>query len=256
MTTLAPEYEGCIWVTRGRSHPGPAYSSATATFQPRQHLGEDQEKEEKAPRAGTTCSAGPGPNTKVTKQSNMQPSLTDDKPLHINGPPGPTTDFRGDTNAADTPYGVNQGHNKDKDPGATDDRRERPQPGPAEGPGQPKKLQQGPPTARGQPNKGPANGYPLPKPQERPHPGLAEGPEQPEKLQQRPPVACQGDSEPSLGCVHWWSKKKKKKKHGKRNLPNGCLIAAVQWLMLLVPTGELQPSAEGKFLVAFLVPGS
>ena len=36
----------------------------------------------------------------------------------------------------------------------------------------------------------------------------------------RPPVACQGDSEPSLGRVHWWSKKKKKKKHSKRNLPS------------------------------------
>ena len=56
----------------------------------------------------------------------------------------------------------------------------------------------------------------------------------------RPPVACQGDSEPSLGRVHWWSKKKK---HSKRNLPNECLVTAVQQLMLLVPAGELQPSA-------------
>ena len=55
----------------------------------------------------------------------------------------------------------------------------------------------------------------------------------------RPPVACQGDSEPSLGCVHWWSKKKK---YSKRNLPNECLVTAVQWLVLLVPAGELQPS--------------
>ena len=59
----------------------------------------------------------------------------------------------------------------------------------------------------------------------------------------RPPVACQGDSEPSLGRVHWWSKKKKKKKHGKRNLPNGCLVAAILQLVLLVPAGKLQPSA-------------
>ena len=40
---------------------------------------------------------------------------------------------------------------------------------------------------RGRPNKGSAEGYPLPKPQERPHPGLAEGPEQPGKLSQKPP---------------------------------------------------------------------
>ena len=104
-----------------------------ATFQPRQRLGEDQEKEEESPRAGNTCSAGPGPNTK-----------------HVNRPPGPTADFRGDTNAAegrDTPYGVNQGHNEDKDPGATDDRREQPQPGPAEGSGPPEELQQRAPLA-------------------------------------------------------------------------------------------------------------
>ena len=96
-----------------------------ATFQPKQCLGEVEEGE--PPRASITRSAGPGPNTKVIKQSNMQPSLTDDKPLHVNRPPGPTADFRGDTNAAegrDTPYGVNQGHNEDKDPGATDDRQE------------------------------------------------------------------------------------------------------------------------------------
>ena len=124
MTTL----EGSMWVAQGRSHPGPADSSATATFQPRQRLGEDQEKEEKAPRAGTTCSAGPGPNTKVIKPSNMQPSLTDNKPLYANRPPGPTADFRGDTNAAegrDTPYGVDQGPPT------------RPHPGLAEGPEQP-----------------------------------------------------------------------------------------------------------------------
>ena len=30
---------------------------------------------------------------------------------------------------------------------------------------------------------------------------------------------------------------------GKRNLPNECLVTAVQRLVLLVPAGELQPSA-------------
>ena len=48
----------------------------------------------------------------------------------------------------------------------------------------------------------------------------------------RPPVACQGDSKPSLGRVHWWSKKKKKK-HSKRNLPSKCLVTAEQRLVLL-----------------------
>ena len=34
-----------------------------------------------------------------------------------------------------------------------------------------------------------------------------------------------------------------KKKHSKRNLPSECLVTAVQRLVLLVPAGELQPSA-------------
>ena len=41
-------------------------------------------------------------------------------------------------------------------------------------------------TTRGRPNKGPADVYPLLKPQELPHPGLAEGLEQLARLQQRP----------------------------------------------------------------------
>ena len=56
----------------------------TTSFQPRQSLGEDQEKQEEAPRAGTHRSAGPGPQTKVINQSNIQPSLTDDEHLHVN----------------------------------------------------------------------------------------------------------------------------------------------------------------------------
>merc|ERR1711942_110857 len=34
-----------------------------------------------------------------------------------------------------------------------------------------------------------------------------------------------------------------KKKHSKRNLPSECLVTAIQRLVLLVPVGELQPSA-------------
>ena len=34
-----------------------------------------------------------------------------------------------------------------------------------------------------------------------------------------------------------------KRKHSKRNLPSKCLVTAVQWLVLLVPAGELPPSA-------------
>ena len=34
-----------------------------------------------------------------------------------------------------------------------------------------------------------------------------------------------------------------KKKHSKRNLPSECLVTAMQQLMLLVPAGELLPSA-------------
>ena len=34
-----------------------------------------------------------------------------------------------------------------------------------------------------------------------------------------------------------------KKKHSKRNLPSECLLTAIQRLVLLVPAGELQPSA-------------
>ena len=226
------------------------------------------------PRAGISCPAGPGPNPKVRGLYHLEPTLTDNEQLHEKSRPeaepgGPcdvstsapvNTSTCAATNAS--VYALAD------DP---DDRRERPQPGSAEGPGQPRELQQGPPMSRGRPNKGPADGYPLPKPQERPHPGLAEGPEQPEKLPQKPPsprerphprcaegpkqpmlqqrpssprewphqvgladvifdltdiptsakmmschfyscgfglgppVACQGDSEPSLGRVHWWS---------------------------------------------------
>ena len=57
-----------------------------------------------------------------------------------------------------------------EDPDVANDKRERPQPGFAEGPGQPRELQQGPPTSREQPNK-----------------GSAEDLEQPIKLQQGVP---------------------------------------------------------------------
>ena len=70
MTALAPEFKGGVWVPQGRSQLGPADSSATATFQPRQCLGEDQEKkEEELPRLGScrplSRVADSGPKSKV-----------------------------------------------------------------------------------------------------------------------------------------------------------------------------------------------
>merc|ERR1711867_282044 len=74
------------------------------------------------------------------------------------------------------------------DPDGANDKREQPQPGLAEGPGQPRMLQQGPPISR-----------------ERPQPGSAEDPKQPKKLQQglSPTIAstkassrCLEDQEP------------------------------------------------------------
>ena len=67
------------------------------SFQPRQSLGEDQEKYEEAPRAGTPRLAGPGPQTKVINQNNVQPSFTDDEHFHVNCQSGPTANSRDDT---------------------------------------------------------------------------------------------------------------------------------------------------------------
>ena len=87
--------------------------------------------------------------------------------------------------------------------------QEWPHPGLAEGPEQLKKLPQKPPSPRERPHPRSAEGLtttpatPTGEPREQPKPGPAEGPGQPRKLQQGPPVACQGDSEPSLGSNHW-----------------------------------------------------
>ena len=57
--------------------------------------------------------------------------------------------------------------------------------------------------------------------------GLLDGLRKPSRP--RPPVA-----NPALNSgIH----------EGKRNLPNGCLVTALQQFVLLVPAGELQPSA-------------
>ena len=39
----------------------------TTSIQSKQTLGDGKEKKEEAPRAGTSCPAGPGPKIKVTK---------------------------------------------------------------------------------------------------------------------------------------------------------------------------------------------
>ena len=126
----------------------------------------EEEEEVGVPRAGISCSAGPGPNPKVRGSSHLEPSLTDNEQLHEKSQPGAepggpcdvsTSAPASSSTCATTNASV---HALADDPGANGDRRERPQLGPVEGPGQPRKLQQG------------------------------------------PPVACQGDSEPSLGRDH------------------------------------------------------
>ena len=89
-------------------------------FQPRQSLGEDQEKQEEAPRAGTPRPASPGPQTEVINQSNIQPSITDDENLHVNHRPGPNDDYRDDfdpTDDGDNHDDIDQGHNDGQEPG-------------------------------------------------------------------------------------------------------------------------------------------
>ena len=83
MTALAPKFKGCVWVPQGRSQPGPADSSATATFQPkpteppeklslqsRAHvILEEEDQEEESPSFGScrplSRVADSGPKTKV-----------------------------------------------------------------------------------------------------------------------------------------------------------------------------------------------
>ena len=62
------------------------HQGTTSSSQPRQSLGGCQGKEEEAPRAGTPRSAGPGPNTKVNRQTKMITLMTheeqpEEKPL-------------------------------------------------------------------------------------------------------------------------------------------------------------------------------
>ena len=139
-----------MWIAQGRSHPEPADSSASATFLPRQRLGEDQEKkEEESPRVGScrplSRVAGSGPKSKVNYPLiSALPSLIIYPRMcgHILEP---------DSRPGLRPVNATSA-----------------------------------PTSGGRSNKGPADGYPLPKPQKRPHPGLAEGSKQPKKLQRRP----------------------------------------------------------------------
>ena len=63
--------------------------------------GGKKEKKEEAPRAGTSRPAGPGPETKVTNQSNIEPTLTDDENLHLHGQTGFNDDPGNNSNLAD-----------------------------------------------------------------------------------------------------------------------------------------------------------
>ena len=59
-----------MWVAQGGSHPGPANSPASVTFQPRQCLGEDKEKKEEVLPSFGSCRplsqvADSGPKAKV-----------------------------------------------------------------------------------------------------------------------------------------------------------------------------------------------
>ena len=81
-------------------------------------------------------------------------------------------------------------------------------------------------------------------------------------------MACQGDSEPSLGRVHWWPNRAdnakatgslppvatKEFQESKRNLSNECLITAEQRLVLLAATLYLGlvPDRDPDFLLVDL----
>ena len=86
------------------------------SVQSKQNLGDGKEKKEEAPRAGTSRPAGPGPETKVTNQSNIDPTLTDDEKLHVHG----QTRFNDDPgNDADLADGGD--HHEDANPDQDED---------------------------------------------------------------------------------------------------------------------------------------
>ena len=122
------------------------------TFQPRQCLGEDQEKKEEVSPSFGRCRplsrvADSGPKSKVNRPFISTLLSLKIYPRMCGLIPEP------DSTPGLSPV------NPSSTPGAL--------------------------TSRGRPLKGPAEGYLLPEPQERPHPGSAEGPKQP-MLQQRP----------------------------------------------------------------------
>ena len=142
MTTLAPEYKGSMWVTRGRSHPGLADRSPKPTeppeklsLQSRTFL--EEEEEVAVPRAGISCPAGPGPNPKVRGLYHLEPTLTDDDQLHKKLRPEaePGGPYDVSTSAPASTSTNASVHAFADDPDVTNDRRERPQPGSAKGPG-------------------------------------------------------------------------------------------------------------------------
>ena len=78
-----------MWVTQGRSHPGladrppkPTEPPEKLSLQSRTFL--EEEEEVAVPRAGISCSAGPGPNPKVRGLYHLEPTLTDKVQLHKN----------------------------------------------------------------------------------------------------------------------------------------------------------------------------
>ena len=132
------------------------------TFQPRQCLGEDQEKKEEESPSFGSCRplsrvADSGPKSKVN-----HPFISAFPSLKIY-PRMSGLILEPDSRLGQRPVNAS-GASANVSTGTL----------PASG------------LSRGRPNKGPADDYPKPKPQEQPHPGLAEGPKQPKELHQRP----------------------------------------------------------------------
>ena len=169
MTTLAPEFKGGIWVTRGRSHPGLADRPPRPTkppdnlfLQSRIYVILEEEEEKESPSFGRcrplSRVADSGPKAKVNHHLiSPLPSLRL-YPCMCGLNPEP--DLRPDLSPV----------NPSSTPGAL--------------------------TSRGRPNKGPADGYLLPEPREQPHQlGLAEV--LPGRVRNLPGPRSSSESQPS-----------------------------------------------------------
>ena len=161
-----------MWIAQGRSYPGladrpprPTEPPDNLSLQSRTHVILEEEEEEKESPSFGSCRplsqvADSGPKAKVNYPIiSALPSLKLYPGMcgHILEP---------DTRPGLRPVNVSSAatnasvHALADDPG---DRQERPQPGSADGPGQPRELQQGPPTSRERPNKGSAEDLKQPK---------------------------------------------------------------------------------------------